>query len=935
MNTFESFASALKTVLPEQRVYSDPVRVAAYSSDASMFQPRARLVVDVTNETEVCTVLALAAEHGVGVTFHGAGTSLNGQGVGEGVTVRIRGEAFRRCEVLEQGGAVRAGCMLTGGEVNARLAPHGRAMGPDPASLATATMGGIVTNNAAGMCCTVDQNTYASLEGLRFILADGTVVDTGDMDSVARFRTSHASLLEGLACLREELLTHPAEVDRIRRKYRIKNTSGYAINALVDFKDPLEILTHLMVGSEGTLGFVSDVTLSTLPVLPLRATALIFFPDLLTGAEAVARLRKTGVVQAAEIMDRPTLRAVESLPGAPAVIRELGDTSCSLLVETRSTTEDALMEQVRMVLEALKGLPAERPYEFETEFEKCEAMWAVRRGLFAASTSHREPDEQVLVEDINFPVERLAEGITALQNLLGKYGYTAGLQGHAFHGNLHFVMPVKMSDPDESDRVHRFIDEMMTLVAVDFEGSLKAEHGTGRAIAPFVRREWGDLVYGIMQRIKKLLDPQNILNPGVLLNEDPHGHTRGLKDPLASHPMVDRCVECGFCEPVCPSRAIGLTPRQRVVVWRELARFRRDGRNEEAAEWEKGFHKYGEELCATDGLCTTRCPLSVDVAGFIRDIRGGEKTAGQRRMAGFVADHFGVTLGGAKTVLSLAGGAQRLLGDNVMYGLSRAAWNLSGRRVPLWNAAMPRGAGRVPEGKGASSPDVVVYFPSCAVRSMGDTVQHQEEMSVMQVTVTLLERAGYTVRLPGGLSDLCCGKAFETKGLMDAADGKADELNTALLEVTEQGTYPVLCETSPCLARMQKTLDSRLTLLEPVAFAAQYFSDRLTLRKLPRRVAVHPTCSMRLMGLTEGLVDLALTCADEVVLPEGINCCGFSGDRGFSHPELNEAALAGLREQVAGCSEGYSASRTCEIGLTLHGGIQYRNLLYLLEESSR
>lgn len=926
--------SALGAIIPASRLYADPVRVMAYASDASMFRSRARVVLDVENESEVRQVLEVAHRYGMGVTVRAAGTSLNGQAIGEGIVIRIKGKDFGRCTVLGHGQAVMAGCSAIGADVNIALAAYGRSMGPDPASLCAATMGGIVANNAAGMCCTVHQNTYATLEDMRCILADGTVVDTRDRERTGRFRKTHASLLDGLSVLRRELLAHPDQAERVRRKYGIKNTCGYAVNALVDFEDPLQILTHLMIGSEGTLGFVSNVTLSTLPVFPLRATSLMFFADLPTGAEAVTRLRKTGAVQAAEIMDRTTLRGVEHLAGAPEILSTLGANACGLLVETRAKTKEELRSHTMVILEAVRDLPSEYPYVFETEDEKCEALWNVRRGLFAAVTSNREPDELVLLEDINFPVDHLTGGIDALQRLFKKYGYTAGLQGHAFHGNLHFAMPVKMGDPAEKDRLHRFISEMMDIVALDFEGSLKAEHGTGRAVAPFVRTEWGDLVYGIMQKIKKLLDPDNILNPGVLLNDDPHCHTKGLKEPLAAHDRVDRCVECGFCEPVCPARNIGFTPRQRVMVWREIARLERDGRKKEAAVWKEGFYRYGEALCATDGLCTTRCPLGVDVAGFIRDIRGMQKSVMQRRAAGCVADHFATTMGSVRGILNVAGTAQSLVGDGVMYGLSKAAWNLTGKRLPLWNAAMPRGAKKLPVLPRRESGDVIVYFPSCAVRSMGDSVLHPEK-PVIQVALTLLERAGYEVRFPDNLSELCCGKAFETKGLVYEADRKAAVLNKALLEVSEEGRYPVLCETSPCLARMQKTLDPVLTLMEPVEFARKYLQDRLVFKPLPRKIALHPTCSMRLMNLTHAFADLAGQCAEEVVIPTGIHCCGFSGDRGFSHPELNTAALDGLREQVADCSEGYSTSRTCEIGLTLHGEIGYKNIIYLLEESSR
>jgi len=927
-------ADALIRIVPAEHLHLDAVRVRVFALDASIYQPRAQAVIDLESEAEVQGVLAALREHGGGVTFRGAGTSLNGQATGEDIVARIRGPFWRKHEILDEGRAIRMHCGLTGGEADAILTPYGRRIGPDPASAAAASIGGMVANNAAGMCCTVDQNTFATMRHMRLILADGTLLDSEDPDSVAAFRTSHAHVLERLSTLRRAVMADAVLVERIRRKYSIKNTTGYSVNALTEFDDPLDILTHLMIGSEGTLGFVSSVTLATVPVHPLRATALMIFPDLDAAARAVMALRGGCPVQAAELLDRTSIRAVENLPAAPPVLRELGGEACAVLMETRADDPQTLTRNTEAILSALAGIEQVVPPRFTTDAAECERLWNVRRGLFSAVTSFRTADEFVITEDINIPVERLAEGCVAFQRLFARHGYDAGIMGHAFHGNFHFTLPTRISDPLELKRLHGFLDDLATLITRDFDGSLKAEHGTGRAIAPYVRQEWGDTVYAIMREIKTLLDPQGILNPGVMFNEDPHEHLKGLKLPLTSHPKIDMCVDCGFCEPVCPSRHIAFTPRQRIAAWREITRLEQEELYDEASTWRAAFTQLGESTCATDGLCTTRCPLAIDVASFIRDLRHVGNTPGTRAIAGAAASNFSAVTAMVRGVLRAADLGHLSLGAKTMEALSRILTRMSGKRLPLWHQALPRASAALPgTAHAAGEGDVVVYLPSCATRTMGDTRGERRE-PLPEVTARLLERAGFTVRIPENINGLCCGKAFETKGFYDQARIKILELEKALRAASDNGRHPILCDTSPCLARMKKEIPG-LSLFEPIEFASVFLLPRLRFTPVDRSIALHPTCSTRLLGLTDAFMDLARHLATSVVLPTGILCCGFSGDKGFHRPELNASALAGLAEQVHECREGYSTSRTCEIGLSLHGGIPYSSILYLLEECSR
>lgn len=925
----------MQVFIPAERIYDHPALVATYAVDASYFAPKAKLIVDVINLEEVSGVLKVCSQNNIGATFRGAGTAVSGQACGNGVLVRLMGPYWKKITVLDDGKMFWSGSGVIGIDVNVALAPYQRKMGADPASITSATMGGIIADNSAGMCCMVEENSYHAIKGMRLILADGTYLDTTAEDSVASFRNTHKALLDELSALRLKVIADNNVVERIRRKYSIKNTIGYTLNSFVDYEDPVDILMHLMVGSEGTLGFIHEVLMETIPTPPMRSVALMFFPSLNVVTDIVLTMKGSCNIDAAEVLDYNCLIALQNnLKEVPEAMKNLQNGACAMLIETKAWSSEELERNVDDIFKVLNRYPALCEHSFTSVEAECEKLWNIRRAIYPAIANYREADEYVLTEDINIPVSRLAEGCEAFQELFTRHGFTIGIMGHAFHGNLHFSIPLKIAEAEEVAKLQAFMVDLVNLITERFDGSLKAEHGTGRAMAPFVRKEWGDFLYEVICDIKKVFDPETILNPGVLVNEDSNGHTDGLKSPLTVSPDVDLCVECGFCEHVCPSRNIGFTPRQRISLFRAVTKLRLEGKNETADEWEKIFRKYGEELCATDGLCSLKCPLGVDVASLIRSIRGKKASANSTKIADYVTDHLGGVLKTASITLNGMSLAQRIIGDTVMSRLAGSVRTLSGERLPLWNKAMPKGGSKVPAVKSGTGKQRIVYFPSCAVRTMG-TGKNDNSEPLMSVTVRLLERAGYEVVFPKGMDSLCCGKSFETKGFMEQADELALKLGTALLEASGNGECVVLCDTSPCLARMKKTLDKRLVMMDPIEFTMKYVAGKLNFKKLHRTVALHPTCSTRTMGLDGMFSELALKCADNVVVPKGINCCGFSGDKGFHKPELNASALENLKGQIEHCDEGYSVSRTCEIGLTLHGGKNYRNILYLVEEATR
>ncbi|MEJ6656114.1 MAG: FAD-binding and (Fe-S)-binding domain-containing protein [Pseudomonas sp.] len=928
MSLPDEFLAAVRQLIPAQRLFDDPLSTLAFGTDASFYRLIPQLVVRVEAESEVIALLQLASRCGVPVTFRAAGTSLSGQALSDSVLI-VLGDHWSGREILDEGARIRLQPGVIGAAANAALAPLQRKIGPDPASINAAKIGGIVANNASGMCCGTAQNSYHTLAGMRLVLADGSVLDTEAAASVAAFRQTHAPLLEGLAELGRQTRADSALAERIRHKYRLKNTTGLSLNALVDFDEPLDILTHLMVGSEGTLGFISSVTYDTVPDHPHKATALLVFPDVETCCRAVPVLKQQPV-SAVELLDRRSLRSVQDMQGMPAWVRDLSASACALLVESRAASATLLDEQVAQVMAAVSSFPREKQVDFSTDPRVCNQLWRIRKDTFPAVGAVRATGTTVIIEDVTFPVEMLAEGVNRLLALFDRHGYAeAIIFGHALEGNLHFVFTQGFDDPAQVARYAAFMGDVAQLVAVEFDGALKAEHGTGRNMAPFVELEWGSDAYALMWSIKRLLDPQGILNPDVVLSTDSSIHLKNLKPLPAADPLVDKCIECGFCEPVCPSNGLTLTPRQRIVIWRDIQAKKRAGID--TRELEEAYQYQGIDSCAATGLCAQRCPVGINTGDLVRQLR-----AGQARHAGsadWLAGHFGSALKGARLTLSAADTARRWLGAPRLQRLSSGVRQLSGGRLPQWTPAMPQAVKWVePRPAKASQKPRVVYLPACVSRVMGPAAGSVEQVSLLDRSRALLEKAGFEVIFPPGVDNLCCGQPFASKGYPGQAERKRAEVLAALMQASEQGRYPVYCDTSPCTLRLlQGDVDARLRLHDPVRFIREHLLERLVFQPIDTPVAVHVTCSTQHLGEADALIAIARRCSTQVVVPEDIHCCGFAGDKGFNLPALNQHALRTLGSAVQSCELGVSTSRTCEIGLSSHSGVDYHGLVYLVD----
>ncbi len=923
--------------IDRNRIWHDPLHTLAYGTDASFYRLIPKMVIKAKNEEEVSIILEESAKLMIPVTFRAAGTSLSGQSISDSVLI-IAGNHWKKAVIEENGAVIRLQPGLTGSEANALLMKYGRKIGPDPASINAAMIGGIAANNASGMCCGIAENSYQTLLSMRVLLEDGTLLDTGDELACAAFRRSHTSLLNQISILHDFVAENEALSNRIRHKFQMKNTTGYSLNALVDYSDPIEILQHLMIGSEGTLGFISEIRYRTVIDLPFKASSLMLFPTIHAACNAVSLL-KDAPVAAVELIDRAGLRSVDEEKGLPVDLKKLDLEVCALLVETRSADPELLKDQINQISQIVGKIQTVEPVSFTEDVNECAHLWKIRKGMFPTIGAMRKIGTTVIIEDVAFPVDRLAEATLDLQQLFKKWAYhEAVIFGHALMGNLHFVFTQDFGSEEEVLRYKSLIEDVADLVVKKYDGALKAEHGTGRNMAPFVEMEWGAEAYQLMKRIKTIFDPNNLLNPGVIINGDPQVYLKNLKPMPAAHEKIDTCIECGFCEPSCVSAELTLTPRQRIVVYREIANLRVTGNEPHVlAALNKSFRYDGNETCATDGLCAISCPVKIDTGKLIKAIRQEEIGSGQKRGL-WVANRMQTVTKLLSAGLSIVSFFHSILGTFLMTNISKGLRWISFNTIPLWNKWMPKGAKSI--NSEPIQPSVitkpsqkVVYFPSCINRAMGPS-RYGNEQQLTEVMVKLLQKGGFEVIYPQNLAGLCCGMAFSSKGYTEAGQKKSNELEAALLEASANGSYPILCDMSPCLFTMRENMGTRMKLYEPVEFILEHLLPQLTLVPLKETIAVFPVCSLKKMGLEQKLTELAKLCAKEVIVAE-TNCCGFAGDRGFSFPELNKHGLRTLKDQLpVSVLKGYSNSRTCEIGLSHHSGIPFQSIVYLVDQIS-
>lgn len=899
------FIKQLGKMLDKQQIVIDELLRYAYSTDASMYRMVPQLVLLVHNESEVRKVIQLAARYNIKLTFRAAGTSLSGQAVTDQVLVVLRHDSWRKYAISAQGDKICLQPGVIGSDANGWLAKIGRQIGPDPASINTAKIGGIIANNSSGMCCGTAKNSYATLVDLRAIFANGALLDSENKASINNFYQTNPELINGIIRLRDEINSDEQLKQFIRKKFSIKNTSGYSLNAFLDYSDPIKIIERLLVGSEGTLGFVSQVTLETLPVARYKAVNLIFatIDEIIRLTVALADV----AVSAIELLDSVSLKSVAHIRDLQPYLIEIRDETCAIMLEISAESEKQLAALADSAQQQIDSAQIIHQSGFVSDSAAMTTLWKARKGVLPTVAGNRPLGSTVLIEDVAVPLDKLAALIKELQEIFGRYGYSnAAIFGHVLAGNIHFVLTPNFNIPQELSNYDRFMHELAVVVGEKYQGSLKAEHGSGRNISPFAAVEWGERCIDIMWEIKQLFDPQGIFNPDVKLTRDNTLHLKYLKDLPLVDETIDKCMECGFCEPVCPSRNLSLTPRQRNAVARKISTLS----GEEKKRWEKKFAYYGVTTCAATGMCQTVCPVEINTGDYMRRLRKPQ-----------LSRHSHVEyIQQAKSQLGLGNRIASVIGPEILAGLTS---NLQ-RVIPLipsYPETMPQvqhGQFTVQPNSSPITQELVWLLPSCPQRIFKPRAGISN-----YPTLELISKMGFSAQILPRYQESCCGQIYHSCG---------DETAQATVQNVLRESIPVgavvVSDNSSCAGF---AADSNLAIGDINQFLAQH-SERLSIDKKFRKIAVHVDCSSAKHGFNNGYVEILKRCADEVVFPEGIKCCGFAGDKGFSVPELNASSLAGLRAQISDCEMGVTFNRNCQIGLEKHSGIEYISLVELVLE---
>ena len=924
----------LEAFLGSDQILDRDIDRVAYASDASFYRLVPQAVVRPRTIEDIQGIFRFSRAYRIPVTFRGAGTSLSGQAITDGVLVDVA-RYWRRIDPIDRGRRVRVQPGAIGEHVNRALTPHSRRIGPDPASIDACTMGGILSNNSSGMCCGVAQNSYQTLDSMVLVLPSGFAIDTAAAGADAALAAAEPSLARGLISLRDQVRRTPALAERVRRKYLTKNTNGYSLNAFLDFERAIDILRHLTIGAEGTLAFIAEAVLRTVPELPVRYTGLLLFASIAEACRAIPALADAGAA-ALEVMDRAALRSVQDAPGVPPTLSTLPAGAAGLLVEFQEPAGAVVERIAARAAAAIDGLSLIEPARFTADSAEQALLWHIRKGMFPSVGAVRRRGTTVIIEDVAFPIPLLASAVVDLQALFARHRYDdAIIFGHAKDGNLHFVLTQAFNDQADIDRYACFMDDVVDLVVNRYDGALKAEHGTGRNMAPFVEAEWGREAYAVMQQVKALADPDGLLNPGVIINPDPRAHLADIKSLPVVEEEVDRCIECGFCEPHCPSRDLTLTPRQRIVVRREMARS-----PSVQSALAHAFEYDGLDTCATDGLCAVACPVQIDTGQLTKRLRARDHSFVARAVASWTARHFHGTSKVVRGALAAGKHVEAALGEGAAAGVTGFVARIARGSVPAWIAPMPAPA--VPLPRTTAADGAAVYFPSCLTRTMGALDGEVTTRSTADAFLAVAARAGLPLTIPEGITGHCCGTPYSSKGFEQAHAVAINAAIEGLWRASREGAQPIVVDTSPCtyglhdragLTPENRARAARMQILDAVEFYATRVLPQLHVRRRAGTVTLHPVCSLVKMGLVPQLAAIAAACSERVFIPPSSGCCAFAGDRGWLVPELTASASAPEAAEVRATeSEGcYSSSRTCEIGMTRATGRVYRSWIHLLD----
>src|SRR5215204_2342586 len=614
---------------------TDDASRALWSTDASIYLRKPVGVVVARSDEDVKLALGAAREIGLSITPRGTGTSLAGQATAPGLALDV--SEMRRALVIDlerRRCAVEPG--LVQGELNAMVEPHGLVFGADTSTSDVATLGGMVGNNSAGMRSLVYGMTSDQVLGLRCVLASGETVDLGPLArNEARSRARHADALARL--LRGAMEIGERYGDEIKRRFpqMIRRVSGYGLDALVD-SETLD-LTRLVCGSEGTLAVVTRAEFRLHPLPEARALASFEFDSLSAAARATGRFLRMNP-SAIELLDDIAIGRARANPAYKDSTRFVqGDPKAVLVVEW-SATEGELDERFAKLddLAGEVGALAATPLRTKAEMGQTVRLRKSTLPLLLGTTDKEKP--VAFVEDAAVPPDRLEEFVHRFEEIVDKNGTWACFYGHASVGCLHVRPALDTSDPDGVSRMRRIAEEVADLV-VDCGGSISGEHGDGLSRSEFMEKMYGGEILRAFADVKRLFDPEGMMNPGVIVDPPPMdrqlrigpGRKRlpiksnlSFEDQGGFAKAIELCNGSGFCRKrtggtMCPSYMVTLDEQDTTRARANMLRSVIEG-TLPPEELTGRRMKEVMDLCVGCKACKTECPSRVDVASMKTEV---------------------------------------------------------------------------------------------------------------------------------------------------------------------------------------------------------------------------------------------------------------------------------------------------------------------------
>ncbi len=894
----------------------DRVSRALYSTDASVYQIEPLGVVVPRSAEGVIQSVNIAARHEVPITPRGGGTSQAGQAIGAGLVLDTSKHLNRILEINadERWARVQPGVVLD--DLNAALRPFNLRFAPDVSSASRATVGGMMANNSSGARSVLYGKTLDHVREQHVVLSDGRLAHLRPLTGAPLAEARQGDSIEARAYRRVPELgrRHAAEIDRRFPKV-LRRVGGYNLDEFVDPARAVD-LTRILVGSEGTLGFIVEARVGLVPLPASKAVLTVEFDELLDALGATPLILKHGP-SAVEVMDDFILRHAQGHAVLDAQRRSMidRDGSALLCVEFYGDHPDDLLARMTAVERDLKGVGIGCRCRQIVDPAAQQRIWSFREAALGLSTAMKSDGKAIsFVEDTAVAPERLRDYIDRFVRIVERHDTVAGVYAHASVGCLHVRPVVNLKTAHGVATFEAIAHEVADLV-LEFGGALSGEHGDGLVRGAFNERMFGSELYQAFREVKRTFDPDGRFNPGRIVDTPAiTSHLRfgaGYETPepatvfdFSAHGGYGRAVEMcsgvGLCRKtregtMCPSYMVTKDEAHSTRGRANVLRLAMAGRLGEAGLADEGVHEV-LDLCLECRACKSECPVGVDVAKFKSEFLSGywdrHGLSAQAQVFGNArsAAEWGSRFAPLSNAVAASAPAKWLA--ETVIGIDRR------RQLPRFtrHTLRKRLAGRRPP---SATPGAVLFV---------DTFTEFEDPEIGIAALDVLDAAG----IGGTLApNVCCGRPLISQGRLREARKLAAANVHALYELAERGTALVFVEPS-CLSAVREDapgllrgeLQRRARVVAGASVLFEEYLERelsaeranLDLKSGPTNVQLHPHCHQRSMGLAAPAKALLSRIPGAQVTDLEAGCCGMAGSFGYGQDHYEVSRAIGERK---------------------------------------